>query len=427
MKSKSAIITICLLILAGTIQAQTQRTGRSVAVAESGAMSMYGAQAVGWNPANLGLKANPASSVILASMGMSLGNNAFSPQYISDTFVEGDTLDDFQIDEILGKMDADQLRIYALMGIPAFGLSISHYALNLDAHILATAAIPSDIFELVMTGPVKDEIYDLSTVEEASMAYMTASLSAAQAFSALPYTQEFSVGASFKYVKGLAYGELEHKEGLFQITGETVHAEGFYRTLSSTIGDGVAMDLGTSAKIDYRDIYVGLTLGNILGDITWEDVEAMENRFYRNDGLNVDSLTKNDYWKNFLQQSDTTYDFGSVKTPLPRYLLLAADLPYLNGKGDLFMSYYQGLNDAPGQNTKPRVSLGTEFRWIPVLPLRVGMALGGIEGSMFSGGFGLRLLGYQLNVGAAWQRGFLADAEGFSIAITNYFGPGFKR
>ena len=428
MKTLCGIGVICLLMLFGNSSGQTIRSGNSVAVAESGALGMYGAQAIGWNPANLGLKANPAGSVVLASLGMSLGNNAFSPQYISDTFVEGDTLDAAQIDDILSQMDANQLRIYALVGIPSFGLSISHYALNVDAHILATAAIPADIFELAFTGPVVGVPYDLSTVEESSLAYVTSSISAAQPLKALPFTQEFSVGASFKYIKGLAYGELEHKEGLLQITHETLHAEGFFRTLSSTLGDGVAMDLGASGKLNYRDIYVGLTLGNLIGDITWEDVDASEIRFYRNDGLSVDSLTKKDYWKNFMTDSDTTYNFGSsVKTPLPKYMIIAADLPYMDGKGDLFVSYYQGLNDAPGQSTKPRLAVGTEFRWIPVLPLRVGVAFGGIEGSMFSGGFGFRLLGYQMNIGAAWQRGFLAGAEGFSFALTNYFGPGFKR
>jgi len=427
MKKKLILLGVSLLLLSNSLYAQAMRTGRSVAVAESGTMAMYGANAVGWNAANLGLKANPVSSLVFASFGMSLGNNAFSPQYISDNFVEGDTLDDAQKNDILSQMDADQLRIYALIGIPAFGLSISHYALNVDAHILATAAIPADIFELALTGPKVGVFYDLSTVEEASMAYVTSSLSAAQPLSAIPFTQEFSVGASFKYVKGLAYGELEHKEGMFQVNQQTLHAEGYFRTLTSTLGDGVAMDLATAAKLNYRDIYVGLTLGNLIGDITWEDVEASENRFYRNDGLSVDSLTKKDYWRNFMTESDTTYSYGSVKTPLPRYMIIAADLPYMSGKGDLFLSYFQGLNDAPGQNTTPRIGFGTEFRWIPILPLRVGMAVGGIEGSMYSAGFGLRLLGYQMNFGAAWQRGILAGAEGFSIGISNYFGPGFKR
>ncbi len=427
MKSKLGILTLFLLVSYGTLFAQSVRTGRSVGVAESGAMGMYGANAAGWNPANLGLKANPVTSLVFASFSVSLGNNAFSPQYISDTFVEGDTLDNTQIKDILSQMDADQLRIYALVGVPVFGLSISHYALNVDAHVLATAAIPADIFELVMTGPVVNVPYDLSTVDESSVAYVTTSLSAAQPLSTIPFTQEFSVGASFKYIKGLAYGELEHKEGMLQITQETLHAEGFFRTLSSTMGDGVGLDLAAVSKLNYRDIYLGLTLGNVIGDITWEDVEASEVRFYRNNGLSVDSLTKTDYWKHFMTNTDTTYDFGSVKTPLSRYMILAADLPYMNGRGDLFVSYYQGFNDAPGQSTTPRIAVGTEFRWIPVLPLRAGIAMGGIEGSMYSAGFGLRLLGYQMNIGAAWQRGFLTNAEGFSFAITNYIGPGFKR
>ena len=78
-------------------------------------MSMYGSQAIGWNPANLGLHENPASSLTLLSFSTSLGNNAFSPKYIGNTFVEGDTLDHAKIEDILGKMSASKLKLYGLL------------------------------------------------------------------------------------------------------------------------------------------------------------------------------------------------------------------------------------------------------------------------------------------------------------------------
>lgn len=417
-----------VLFAVSTALTQPLQTARSTALAGSGTMANYGFSALGWNPANLGLSANPGFSMQLPSFGMALGNNAFSPEYIGETFVEGDTLDQTEIDDILANMDADKLTLYTQLGIPIFGLSVMNYSFGLDATMLSNTSVPADLFEMVFTGPVKDKVYDLGTVEEKTIGYATASFSLAKDFSAIPFTDEFAAGASFKYFLGGAYAELEHKEGMLQITNDKIHASGFYRFLTSkAIGSGVGLDLGAAAKLKYRDLYVGATLGNLIGSIAWDEIEAKEIRFSRHEGLDLDSVSNREYWNTFLTKTDTTYDYDAVTVPLPKYLLLAGDMPYLNGKGDLFLSYYQGLNDAPGQNTTPRLSVGSEFRWIPIVPLRVGVAVGGLQGTEFAGGFGLRLLGYQLDFGASWHRGVLAGAKGFTFSLTNTIGPKFKR
>jgi len=416
------------LLLPSTGESQTMRTGRSVALAGSGALAMYGCQAAGWNPANLGLNANPVFSLSFGSLGLSMGNNAFSPEYIGNTFVKGDTLSEEKKTEILGKMSADKLDIYTNVGVPIFGLSIANFALNVDAFALGNASIPADVFRLILTGPVKDKTYDLSTVEESGLGYVSASLSTAKAFDNIPFTREFAVGATFKYIVGAGYSELVHKEGYFQVNDSTIESEGSFKVLNSTqIGDGIGLDLGAAGRLDFMDLYVGMTLGNIIGDINWNEVEAKDNSFSHHGGADLERFDDEEYLNDFFLASDTTYKVDAVTTPLPRYLLLSADKAYLSGKGDLFFSYYQGLNETPGQNMTPRLSLGSEFRWIPVLPLRAGIAVGGVEGMELAGGFGLRLLGYQMNLGASWHRGVAAGAQGFSFALTNYFGPGFKR
>jgi len=407
---------------------QTLRTGRSVAMAGAGVMSMYGAQAEGWNPANLGFEANPAFTFIVPSFGMALGNNAFSPDYIGNTIVKGKYLDSTKKSEILSKMGTDRLKLYTAIGLPVFGFSFGNVAFNLDAHLLGNAAIPADLFELALTGPVKDKIYDLGTVEESALGYSTASFSTAMGFENIPYTKEFTVGATFKYIIGGTYTELVERRGTLQVNDSAIEADGMYKFLNSkNIGDGVGIDLGVAGRLNYMDMYVGLTLGNLVGTINWGEVEVKENHFVHHGGADLDRVGDKDYWNQFLLQSDTTYTIDGVNTPLPKYLLLAADKSYLDGKGDLFCSYYQGLNQTPGQNTVPKLALGSEFRFIPILPLRAGIAVGGIEGLEIGGGFGLHLLGYQMNLGASWHRGVAAGAQGFSLAITNYFGPSFRR
>ncbi|MBM3329857.1 MAG: hypothetical protein FJY67_10385 [Calditrichaeota bacterium] len=423
-----AVFAVMMMLPEGAL-AQALRTGRSVAMAGSSPLGMYGAQAAGWNPANLGLKANPKVTMQLPSFAWSFGNNAFSPQFIMDNFQEGEVLDSTDKERILGEFDTDNLDMNLALGIPIFGFSGGRFAFNTDAHVLGRFSLPEDLFQMALTGPVKDRVYDFGTVEEAGMAYWTAGLSVGHPLPApFPFLSEFAVGATFKYVGGIAYGELDKKDAVLQITSSTIRAEGLTRLLiGKEGGDGIGLDLAAAGKMDPGNIYLGVTLGNVIGSINWSDVEAHESQFYRNSGIHPDSLSHNEYWEHFLQQDDTTYNIGSRTTPLPKYFMISGDLPYMNGKADLFANYYQGLNDVPANSLTPKFSVGTEFRWLVVLPLRAGVSFGGLEGFELGGGFGIKLPGYQLNFGASWQRGVLAGAKGFSLAVTQSFGLGFKR
>jgi len=404
------------------------QTGRSISMANSCGAEMYGVQAVGWNPANLGLKGNPGSSLYFPiSFSASFINNSFTPQYIADTFVEGDTLFDEDKADIISKMNVDDFKVHARVGVPVFGVSVNAFAFNVDVHAFGRIGLPSDLLEMALTGPVVDEIYDLSDVESEAMAYAAASLTFAKALTSPKFLNELSVGATFKYIYGGAYGLLDKHEGQLQITHETIDAYGMFRYLYSLRGDGVGLDLGASGRIKPVDMYCGLTFGNIVGNINWTEVEAGEFDFSRVSGIHIDSLTDEDYWKNFFSNSDTTYKTGDISSPLPRYFLLSAEKSFLDDKVDVHFSWYQGMNKSPAHSTTPKISFGTELHYLKVLPLRFGIGLGGVEKSEFALGFGLNRPTWQMNFGWAWQQGIALGAKGFSIAITNYFGGQHKR
>ncbi len=409
-----------VVFLTGTSYSQILMTGKSIGLSGSAAGGMNGAQAVGWNPANLGLKANPTMSVTFLSIGTTLGNNAFSLRYIGDNFVEGDTLSDSQINDILGNVKSNDLRLYSFTSVPAFGLSINSFAFNIDAHGLVKGTIADDLLELALRGPVVDHLYEIDDFDETGMAYLTASFSAAKSLTPPDLFDELSVGATFKYLVGLEYTDLVEKSGFVQVTHDVIHADGALEFIHATKGDGIGLDLGVATRVKPLDMYCGLTLGNLVGSIIWTDVEATEIGFYRDDGLNLDSLTSENYFKHLFNETDTTYSTGSVTSPLPRYLLLSVDKYFNNDKINLSFAYYQGLNDAPGQSQTPRIALGSELRYIPVLPLRVGIALGGEEETQYSFGFGLSLGWYNLNIGMTCQGGLFEGAEGFSFGLTNF-------
>ncbi|MFN3820878.1 MAG: DUF5723 family protein [bacterium] len=415
-----------LLVISGwrVSDALPLRSGRSVGLAGSGALVMWGVQADGWNPALLGLKASPKFSLIIPSVGLTVGNNAFSPQFITDHFQEGDTLTEADKTEILNQMGRDKLTLRFGLGIPVLGFSAGNLAIAVQASNGLRFSLPRDLFELALTGPRRDVVYDFSTLDLDIASYTTLGISYAENLSGLlPFASgEMSVGGTVRYIYGLGFTQLDRKTATLQVTQDAIHAEGNTRLLTGTKGGtGYGLDLGWVWAVK-KNVLVGLTLGNLIGSITWKDVEAREAIFSRNSGLHPDSLANSDYYKHFLTQEDTTYTISSHRTPLSRYLLLSG-LLIKGHKGFVGATLYQGFNTTPFQNTTPRLSIGGEWRPIVSFPLRAGFSVGGLEGVELAGGFGIHLVGYQINLGASWQGGVLTKSKGFSIALTQVITP----
>ncbi len=425
MSKQILFIAVAIAILLPIVEAdaQTINTGRSVSLANSNPLNMYGVHAVTWNPANLGLKNNPAFSMRFPSISLSVGNNAFNPQYISDTFVEGKFLHQEDKDEIVGKLSEDKWELYGTAGMPAFGVSSGAIAFNFDLHSAGSAAIPGAVLEMALNGWVKDEMYNFDNVDEEAMIYSTVSLSAAKSmeYSFTSLITKLSLGATFKFILGYYYGNLERHDAYHVVSDEKIDAKGVFHYRHSKDGDGVGLDLGIVGYMPDIDSFIGLTIGNMFGNIHWTGVEVTETSYEIHDALDPDSLLGgSSYYENLFNKKDTTLIGESFKEPLPSYFMLSASKPLIifNKESNLYISYYQGLNEAMGHSMTPRLALGSEWEIIPLLPIRFGVSFGGIEESVYSGGFGLNLKYFHLNFGASWQRGMLADAEGFSLAVT---------
>mgnify|MGYP002725631285 CR=1 FL=1 len=397
-------------------------TGKAVGLASAGSGMMYGSNAAGWNPANLGMKDNPNFTMSLFSMGFSFGNNSFTPEYISETFVEGDTLFDEDKQDIIGKLDSDGFKLFPQMGIPVFGLSILDYAFNVDFHGHSYINFPADIFEMVFYGPLVDQNYDLGKFDASGEAYTTISFSAAKSLTPPQLLNELSVGATFKYILGNVYGGLDHAEGSILTTDDNLHADGKFQLINSTSGDGVGLDLSVAGITTYNDIYVGMTFGNLIGSLNWTEAEMNEFTFFHDGPIDLDSVQDKDYIDSLFVTTDTTYDADDFESTVPKYILFSASKSMIYDWMDFHFGWYQGLNDSPAHSTTPRLSFATEVNYLSFLPLRFGVSFGGLEKTQFTTGLGLDVPGWNMDFGFAWQRGLFFGAEGLSIGFSNTFG-----
>ncbi len=381
----------------------------------------------GLNPALLGLKISSGMSLVLPAVQVSFGNNTYSPGFFGDTFAEGEWLSERDKKDILEQIKSDNVDIFGRGNAHLFGMNIGNYGFSLlDFNSQASVSIPQDIFKLVIRGWEDGIMYNFDDVEWETYNYWTTSFLMSKSLFPPRWFDEFSVGATFKYIRGMDYWGLGQTDANFQVIDTTINTEGIFEYLSSSAGDGMGLDLGVAGWFRPIDAYVGLILGNLVGSIKWSSVKVEEVRFERHKGVELDSISKADYWERFFNKTDSTYWAGSFYSPLPLYLLLAAYKPavYMDGQGDLFASIYQALNKTPGYSTVPKLRVGSELKRFTWLRLQAEVALGGVEGFELGAGFGVSYKNYRSNLYGAWQRGVLGGAKGFSFMFRNsYYLP----
>ncbi|MFC2150323.1 DUF5723 family protein [Calditrichota bacterium] len=397
-------------------------TGRYLALAGADPLGMYGTNAIGANPSNLLSPHNPDKMVLLPSIGLSIGNNTFSQAYIADTFVEGDTLTNDDKKDILDRIDVNDLILNGNVTIPGFGYSENQYSFNFASlYIHSNISLPTDLFRLPLNGWETDRVYSFDDIEAELMAYWAVSFSMARSLPEIEYVENFTAGVTFSYYIGVRYFELGQHRGFWNVTADSINTSGHFQLVSSNSGDGVGLDLGISGDILDGSTTVGMTFGNIIGSVNWQQVEINDIQFSRNRALDLDSLIRADYWKSFFHDQDTTFHLGSYTTTLPKYLLFAARHHGILGEEmlDLSVSLRQGLNRAPGNSFIPRLAFGGELRPQSNYPLRAGISFGGLEGVEIAGGFGLNFGNYRIDIGGSWQRGIMLGAKGFAFSLTN--------
>ena len=90
-------------------------------------------------------------------------------------------------------------------------------------------------------------------------------------------------------------------------------------------------------------------------------------------------------------------------------------LKFLPGRLLLSVEYAQGFNESLGNTKKPRLSLGAEYRIIPLIPLRTGLMVGGNDKVRWAFGFGLDFRVLTLDF-ASDNFGMLFSPKNFNVA-----------
>ena len=434
-KSLTLVILIWLItFLAMNLVSQPLSTNaRMSGMALSGASVMNGVDAIGVNPALLDVPYGKLVSFSVLPFTTTAGTDFID----YDSYVKyftgvqsgngsriGYALTDEDKRFILNSFTNPDGTLYMDTRIQAFAAAVSlpAFAVGFDItdHVVSSVTLPRSLLEFLFYGNTPGRTFELNTTKISSAWTRDYGLTFAKRFWLNPRIQQnVSLGASVKYVQGFAFFAIDRFDSRFTtdpdsfvISGQgDLHAryagtdwiaQGRYSQFDlfpQPVGSGLGFDLGTQLRLNER-FAVGLSLIDI-GYIHWNrntrEVDATET-------FRINDLTSGEQLESILDslgRKETAVP--SFTTSLPTSILLSAayTVHHLFGAGrplHVTMALREGLTNTLGNSTIPRIALGTECNLASFFSLRLGTSVGGGFPLLFSGGIGLIMDKFTVNL-----------------------------
>ncbi|HAL56884.1 MAG TPA: hypothetical protein DCP63_10525 [Bacteroidetes bacterium] len=444
MRVRTLIIVVLLLLTATQLSAGDRSNVRAMGMGRTLVAGSRGIEAIGINPANLAAAGNSAFSLGLAPAGLRVSTELFSYDIYQSYFTgePGTTaggsrkpkyLTDADKNDILSSLPDGLAETRFDVEAMPLGFTISAGRLGglgaaVIEHAGALLELPKDYFRFFLFG-----------LDSAGSRYVLDG-TAASAWWWREYNisygirlrrdtvgiRELSIGVGVKLLRGYAMMETDHYTGSFgnsRIGSNQyqLNAQFDYLTRRSGVdfldeeknedfgpfpdpaGKGTGFDFGINAQVR-PGLFVAASVTDI-GKMEWsENVVQTEGRYK----LVIDDPFKEENTDSLERAVRGTNSPGkafSVSLPTTLRVGVAINsseftgLKFLPGRMLIALDYSQGLNKSMGNTTEPRVALGMEYRLIPLLPLRTGIAFGGGDVPRWSAGFGLDLYYLSLDVG----------------------------
>lgn len=424
MQKNITLLTLTAAILITQASGQLYMQPRSISLADAYATQARGSDALGWNPANLGLKGNPKFSLnfgvipLVPFPSLQIHNNALSPARVYNHILIGTYLDDKAKGEILDFFGDDGLVITPLVQMRILNLSLKSWAFTIGAEVTGKAVAPHSLFNFALFGNRFDEPIDLSETDLQLQSVITIGLAHGWQLNNLPWikdhVEQLAVGLGVKALVGLGYAGFEDFEARLTTHYDGVSAEGNVLGRAGIGGKGFALDLGAAAQINDK-IAANIAFNNLFGSIKWgigptKAIHySLSTEIPSSDFSEADSILK-------ANMQDTVYESGAFSSDYPAYMLLGGEYRLMSN-WRLMAAYRQGFSRNFATSPVPAISVGTEYYPISWLPLRFGLAFGGNEGFKWGCGSGLNFKHWRLNWGFSQVGGFFNHGRGIAFSF----------
>jgi hypothetical protein len=440
MKSNLSVLTIVLFsVVLHKVIAGDLSNIRGIGMGRTMNAASRGVDALGINPANIAIPDQGNFNLNLAPTGIRVSTELLTYGLYKEYFTGVDSvgkrwakrLEPADINNILSQMpDLPKTRIEVesmLLGASFQHPLVGGIGFAIIEHAGTAMTLSKDFFRMAAFGlEPAGSVYIFDGTEGSAWWYCEYNVSYGRKLPVdIKFLKDLYAGIGLKIIRGNGISQSINQKSSFgnypdpanptqyalrgNIDFLSTHAGAdFFNELSDApitlfpdpVGKGAGFDIGLSGEL-INGVRVALSVTDI-GKITWNK-NIIESYGPGETNFTGASSNLEDTLKSMIKGK--TRPGESFDTYLPTALRLgfateASEIPYLKflpGKLILAFDYLQGFNESLGNTTKPRFSLGTEYRVYPVLPLRTGLAFGGGDKVRWAFGFGLDLHNFSLD------------------------------
>lgn len=362
---------------------------------------VFGVDASGVNPAQLGLPGQPTFTYRVLGLNVAADNNFFNINRLVRISTNAKGFADSTARGFLDSLPANGFRVNSDVQADLLSLAVGHVAFTAGAHALVGASVPKSVADLEFDGYRSNRSYSVSKLGGNALAYADAALSYG---TRLP--DGFYAGIGLRYLRGFAVAasNVSGRPGGPKLVDSVITAD-YHSAFDPLGGYGVGLDCGVTYCRPHlfgrQDQWqFGLALLNLNSGITWTN------------GVNSGSLR--------IFNKDSAQTTGNDATPfrtaLPAYVNLGANCIPWYGVA-LGLGVAEATMSTPTSSTVPRVALSAEYRQLDWLRLSLEAATGGFEGPTLGAGLELKAswIGFRVRVTNA--AGLADDARGASVEL----------
>ena len=443
MKNTKYII-LSILLLGSILMAQNSMSARSIALSGAFATNSRGVNTFGWNPANLGYADNPDFSwrffllPPFPSASLELKNNSISPHWLHNKFMVGRLLNNQEKKNLLNYFPKTGFELSPIVNFDLLTMSAGNWAFSLGAESISNVQLPKPLFNFIFFGnqfdkPIKLDDTDL---ESQTLATFTVYHGRKLELKGLEeYVKELYVGGGIKFISGGSYVDIERLDAGINFTKDKAMVDGNAVVTGAAGGYGFALDLGASARLSEK-IFSSLSFHNLGGKIHWGgfNIGVFDDEFLDSEDQQKGDIARGKFniyseihKSNFDSadslfeegiKTDTIYTIDNYSSNYPTYMNFGFEYR-LQENLKIMANYQQFFKEQLVFSTVPKISLAGEYFPNPVLPLRMGISIGGKDGFRWGFGSGVNLNNYTFDFGFSQIGGMLNRARGFSFSITS--------
>lgn len=379
LQSLMIVVSLVVALSHSALVGQSTQSARSLGMAGSYFTLSSNCEAASINPANLALSGRKDFSFKLFSVSGRVGNNAFS---LADyNKYNGAYLSESDKQDILAKIPNDGLVLDFVATASALSFSVGAFALTTEVIGGANGTLPKDPVELALMGNKIGE--PVTAVGSGGLGWSAASIGISYGRKVWSLQGwDISAGASLKYLRGLGYYSAEGVSAQAVALATGFKGSGGLTSIDAQGGNGYAVDLGFAVQGTHAQY--GLVFKNLLAAINWG--RKLEKTVYSFQFENITVDNSND---SLWSSENHKVAIKSLRSRPPLEIEMGGSRKF--GKLLTAVSYQQGFEKTAFVSPNPRLALGGEYPVLGFADLRLGFAVGGVDGMSAATGLGINV------------------------------------